>query len=290
MELFGDFSKTITKPTALKDNEFNELREIIYRNTGLYFPETKRYLLETRIYQRMRALQINEPIEYLRILRKDGEQGEFPQLVNSITINETYFFRNEFQLKAFEESILPEVIEHRQQGIKKYIRIWSAGCSSGEEPYTLAMIIKERIQPRYPDVNFQIWGTDINTSVLKKAEKGVYREYSIRRMPTRYLNKFFTRKNDLYILDETIRKMVFFKHLNLLDKQKMDVMRMFDIIFCANVLIYFDEEAKRKVVASLYDALNPGGYLLMGYSEVMYGVSQAFKPVHFNRAIGYKKE
>ncbi len=290
MDFFSQISLTSQQTERLSRDAFEDLREIIYKNTGLFFPENKKYLLETRLGQRISALQLKNYTEYIELLKNGAMHKEFPVLINSITINETYFFRNEPQLEVLEKELLPAVVSVKLKMNHPKVKIWSAGCSSGEEPYTFAMIIHEKIQPRFPGIQFEIWGTDINTNVLHKAKQGEFRQYSIRKVPSVYMRKYFSKEGDRYRLQSPIKEMVIFKHLNLFDKSRMNSMRNFDIIFCENVLIYFDKDAKIQVITSLYDALNRGGYLLLGYSEALYGLSQAFKPVHFPRTIVYKKE
>ena len=290
MDFFSQISLTSQKPSSLSDDAYEELRDLIYQKTGLFFPENKKYLLENRVGQRITALKLESFRQYIQLLKNGNQHSEFPKLINTITINETYFFRNEPQYKAFEKELIPLMIKEKEQHNQNRIRIWSAGCSSGEEPYTIAMILREKITSRYPNMVFEIVGTDINTTVLSKAEQAEYRDYSVRKVPQLYLQKYFKKSDNYYQLQPSIKKMVKFQHLNLLDKFKMTMMRNFDVIFCENVLIYFDQEAKSKAVSLLYDALNPGGYLLLGYSEALYGLSGAYKPVHFTKSIAYKKE
>ncbi len=270
---------------VLSDTEFQQLRQLIYEKTGIYFQDNKRYLLESRVGRRLSELRLPNGKAYLHMLLNGQGQGEFHQLVNAITINETYFFRAPAHLEVLEQHILPEWLRTKRQ-----IRIWSAGCSSGEEPYTLAIFLRDRILPRYPYAHFEIIGTDINTNVLQQAQQGIYGDYAIRNLPPEYLQRYFVRKGDRYQIRDEIRQMVKFQVLNLADAVAMNAMHHFDLIICANVLIYFDDNMKRRVVQSFYRSLVPGGYLFVGFSETLYGISQAFQPVRFGKAIVYRKE
>lgn len=270
---------------------FKKFRDFIYEQCGISFTENKKYLLEGRIAKRLEAHNLETFDDYFRLITSSSAaREELPSLFEVVTINETYFFRNPPQFEALEQVILPEILTARQSQGNKKIRIWSAASSSGEEAYTISMMILERIKPQFPGFTFEIVGSDINTAVLEKARSGVFKEYSVRNMPAHYLNKYFTRDGDKYILTPEVRNQVKFMCVNLYDTPTMRTMTGFDVIFCCNVLIYFDTVAKQQVVADLYDALNKTGYLFIGYSESLHGVSKAFKLVHFPKTIAYKKE
>lgn len=276
---------------TLTDEAFKELRDIIYKTSGIYYSESKKYLLESRILKRIQTLKLNSLYDYVNFIKNPANKGELKNLFDAITINETYFFRAEQQFEAVEKIIIPELIRNKSgQSGQIVIRIWSAACSTGEEPYTLAMIVLEKIKPIYPNVQFQILGSDISNQVLEIAKSGVYKEYSVRNMPDSYLKKYFIAKDGYYYLKDEVKRLVRFSNINLFDASQVRLVSNCDIIFCANVLIYFDIPAKQRVVSLLYDALNPGGYLFIGYSESLHGISKAFKLVHLPKAIAYKKE
>jgi chemotaxis protein methyltransferase CheR len=285
---FG-FSKA--KKKELSPAEFDEWRKFIYELTGIYFQDNKKYLLESRLLKRVNFLKLNSFKEYLEYLKKNrNNKAEYNELFEVITINETFFFRNQPQLDALVTKVIPEIMAMPENRNKTRIKIWSAACSSGEEPYSVAITIKEMIQPKYPNVRFEIVGTDINYQVLNTARSGIYKEYAVRNTPPYYIKKYFKAENGRYILSSDVKRMVTFKILNLADDMEMRRMRDFDVIFCANVLIYFDKESKMRVVNHLYNALNKGGYLFIGYSETLHGISKAFKLVSFPKTVGYKKE
>jgi chemotaxis protein methyltransferase CheR len=276
--------------TKLPDDLFQQLRKLIYEHTGIFFADNKKYLLESRVSRRLTAMGVDTFRDYYGKLMNGAGPAEMPHLINAITINETFFFRNEPQFAALEGTILPELIEKKRQSGSNKVRIWSAASSTGEEPYTIGLIIREKFQPRFPGIKFEVVATDINTQVLDVARRGIYKEYSIRNTPKNYLDRYFKQDEDKFILNEEIRKAVEFRQLNLFYKDGMKTMRDFDIVFAANVLIYFDFNSKQAVVSSIYNSLNRGGYFFVGYSETLYGLSQAFKPVHFDKAIAYRKE
>jgi chemotaxis protein methyltransferase CheR len=275
----------------LSDETFVMLREFIYGKTGIYFPVKKKYLLEGRLGKRLQLLKLDNFEDYLQLLKYGLQrESEFEFLCNTVTINETSFFRNEAQINAFQQKLAMEVIEAKQKLGIHTLRIWSAACSSGEEPYTLAMVYLEHLKPRYPNLQVEIVGTDINTAVLDMAQTAEYNQYAIRNTSEHYVNKYFDHCNGLYRLHTEVKELVQFEYLNLVDRQKMRHMTRFDFIFCANVLIYFDEKSKVQVIGDMYDSLNRSGYLFIGSSEMLHRITAAFKLVSMPKATAYKKE
>jgi chemotaxis protein methyltransferase CheR len=283
------FSFSPAQDIKLTQQEFVEWRKLIYDLCGIYFQDNKKYLLESRLQKRIKHLHIKNFEKYLLYLKTNpNREEEKKQLYEAITINETFFFRNQPQLDALVTNIIPEILENKPGGIKK-LRIWSAASSSGEEAYSIAMILNELILPKYPHLKVEIIGTDINYAVINAANTGIFKEYSIRNTPPIYLKKYFEKVNNTYVIDPKIKEMVTFKVSNLYDDNELKMMGKADIIFCANVLIYFDQQSKTKVVSNLYNNLNTNGYLFIGYSETLHGISKAFKLVSFPKTIGYKK-
>lgn len=281
-----------SKSTVMSASLFESIRKYIYENTGIYFQDNKKYFLESRLQRRMNYLGLKTFEEYFDLLRFSvNGQSEKKYFYEAITINETFFFRNQPQLDALAQTILPEIILQKQTQGKNKIRIWSAASSSGEEAYSVAMIFQDLIKPRYPNFELEVIGTDINAAVVETANQAIYRDYSIRNTPPYYLKKYFkVTTHGTYEVIPEIKKMASFKVMNLYDDAAMKMMYNFDVIFCANVLIYFDVASKIKVVSHLYNSLNKGGYLFIGYSETLHGISKAFKLVSFPNTVGYKKE
>lgn len=276
---------------SLSLKAFETWRKYIYETTGIYFQDNKKYLLESRLQKRISHLGMNSYEVYLDYIKfNPSGTAEVKYLYEAITINETFFFRNQPQLDALVTSILPEIITSKEKLGKNKIRIWSAACSSGEEAYSIAMMINDLIKPKYPKMEFEIVGTDISNAVVDVARRGSYKEYSVRNTPVYYLKKYFKTNGTSFDLDSTIKGMAYFKLLNLYDDLSMRTMINFDVIFCANVLIYFDQSSKIKVINHLYNSLYKGGYLFIGYSETLHGISKAFKLTSFPKTIGYKKE
>jgi chemotaxis protein methyltransferase CheR len=274
----------------LTPDEFQRFADLIYRRTGIKFEQKKMYFVAKRIEKRMEELNIENPLEYLRLIKfADGNGGEFQNLVNLLTVNETYFFRDFPQLQAFAEHCLVQVVENKNKKGDGTIRIWSAGCSTGEEPYTLSIILHEMLE----DISawqIEILATDIDLNALKKAEEGVYESRSVKDVPPEYISKYFIRFKDKYIIKEKVKNLVSFEHLNLFDGQAIRHKKGFDFIFCRNVLIYFDEVSRRKVVDHFYVALAKGGFIFLSSSESLSRITTAFKLKRLGGHLVYTKE
>lgn len=288
-------SPLLARPVAaavpkMGDETYRLLREFIYQQCGIFFPDNKKYLLEGRLGKRLQTLNIPDFEGYLQQLKYGSRRTEeMRHFYDAITINETFFFRNEPQFEAFENTLVPSLLASRG-GQNGKIRIWSAATSSGEEAYTLAMLFLERIRPRHPGLELEVVGTDISQTVIDTARKGVYRDYSIRTMQKYYLDKYFTIEDSRYHVRADVKRLVRFEHLNLYDSRRMKAMMNFDVIFCCNVLIYFDARSKVQVVSNLFDSLRRGGFLFIGYAESLHGISTAFELVNFPKTVAYKKE
>ncbi len=279
----------LTSGVKMSDDTFRLIREFIYQQTGIYFQDNKKYLLEGRLGKRLQVLNLGTFEEYLQLIKYGTRRNEeLKFFYDAITINETFFFRNEPQFEAFEKTLVPAILAGKPPRYK--LRVWSSASSSGEEAHTIAMLYLERLKPKYPALELEVVGTDINSTVLDTARKGVYRDYSVRNMPKMYLDKYFKAEDGRFTVRDDVRRLVRFEHLNLYDQIRMRQMGTYDIIFCCNVLIYFDAPSKIQVVSNLYDALNRGGFLFIGYAESLHGISTAFKLENFPKTVAYKKE
>ncbi len=259
----------------LPDDIFRLLRDFIHDYCGIYFDDGSKFLLERRLSRRLEQHRLKNFEEYYHFLKYDRKrEEELVVLVDNLTTNETYFFRESPQLRAFSEEILPEL--RQSLAARKVLRIWSAGCSTGEEPYTIAILLLES-GDWWRDWQVEILGSDINQRVLHTARKGVYKKSAHRATSPEMLAKYFVQdeKNDYRIIDR-VKELVSFSSVNLLDPHKTSLISNMDIIFCRNVIIYFDREAKKKVIESFYQKLREGGYLLLGHSESLINISNAF--------------
>jgi len=270
--------------------QFEQLVDFIYLRSGIKFDNRKHQFIEKRIRERMDSLRMLDVEEYIRLVKfTDFDKREFQLLINSLTTNESYFFRDFNQLQSFAEHCLTEVVTEKAEKNHYNLKIWSAGCSRGEEPYTIAIILKEILND-VKDWNIEITATDIDDEVLNKANIAVYDERAVKEMPEEYVKKYFTQRNGFYYLSNEIKPMVKFQNQNLNDQQAMRKMKNFDFIFCRNVLIYFDEVSRKRVVDNLYMSLNAGGYVFLGSSESIARITNAFTLKRKGNFLVYKKE
>ncbi|MGB9791881.1 MAG: CheR family methyltransferase [Thermacetogeniaceae bacterium] len=270
---------------VLSKEEYALLVDYIKAKTGLAYDERKRYYVEKRVLDRMRATNMASFRDYFRYLRGDLSGRELQQLLNQLTVNETYFFREYDQLKCFAEEALPEVVAGMGPGDR--VRVWSAGCSTGEEAYTLAIILFEMLGEGGPD--FEVHATDINSEVLTRARLGVYDGRAVREVPEVYLDRYFTRSGGKYVVVPRLKEKVRFYQVNLKDRGQMARMRGFHAIFCRNVLIYFDDVGRREVALHFYESLLPNGFIFLGHSESMSRILPVFRVRKFKSAIIYQK-
>ena len=222
---------------------------------------------------------------YLREVEATGE--ELQALTNIMTVNETYFFREEYQFKCLVDSILPEIVKTKKPG--STLRIWSIPSSSGEEPYSIALYLTE-FWPDIANWDVELISSDIDTSILKKARAGKYSQRSVQHLPLQLLNRHFKcSSNNEYQISDDFRQAVEFTHVNLSEPADTRQYRGFDVIFCRNLLIYFDDLSRQKAAEAFYDALNPGGYICLGHSESMSRITSLFRVRKFPEAIVYQK-
>jgi len=273
----------------LTNQEFILLRDFVYEKAGIYFAENKRYLLESRLAGRLDDLGLSSFEEYHYYLKYGGQKTgqELISLFDLVTTNETSFFRNPPQLDAFKMIVQKAYTNGcwPEGGLK----IWSAGCSTGEEPYTLAILMLELNAAMGKPRPFTIFGTDISTRALESAKRAIFNQYSVRNTDKGVLHKYFTEKKGLHILNDVVKTQVTLDFLNLMDFDSYRKYKQMDMIFCRNVLIYFDDKAKKKVIENFYESLKPKGYLTIGHAESLHNISRGFKPLIFPGTIAYQK-
>lgn len=270
----------------ITNDDFNKFREYFYRKTGISFEPSKRYFVDKRLVERIEASKCDSFRGYFAMMRFQASGDELQMLTNLMTVNETYFLREEYQFQCMVESILPSIVQSKTD--KRPIRIWSIPSSSGEEPYSIAMYLLER----WPLINtwdVEIISSDIDTRMIQKARKGLFSARSVQFMPSLWLRKYFKKMGDEYQISDTLRQAVEFTRVNLSEIEDTRAYRNFDIIFCRNLLIYFDDVSRKTAAETFYDALNPGGYICLGHSESMSRISSLFKVRKFSDAIVYQK-
>jgi chemotaxis protein methyltransferase CheR len=270
--------------------ELVRIRDVIYQTAGIFHPDNKLRLLQDRCLRRMNEVQISSLGQYLECLtRSPNRHGELIALLNEITIGETSFFRNQAQLDALRSVVIPNILQAKAKLPIRRLRVWSAGCSTGEEPYTLRMLMLEELSGLLKDWSTEILATDLNERSLAHAREASYDNYSTRNLTPVYRGKYFNPQGDKLQVSLLARSNVSFSRLNLSDDSRMTSMKSMDAIFCCNVLIYFDLASKRRVIQHFFNNLLPHGYLFLGRSESLYGVNDDFRLVHLPGATAYVK-
>lgn len=266
--------------------DFRLLRDLINEHAGLHFDDDDLNIFDRRLSPRVVALELDSFHEYYKYLRLNLRGAtEMDEAIELLTTNETYFFRQEYQLRAFRDEILPRLAEDNFR--KKRLSIWSAGCSTGEEAYTIAMLVQE--SGLFAGWDVRIIGSDISRRSVAAARRGVYQRPSFRTTSEVRQRSFFQAGEDgMHVLDQ-IKKVCHFGRLNLLDGGNAAIVGVMDVVFCRNVLIYFDARSRRRVIDNLYDRLVPGGYLLLGHSESLLNLSTAFELVHLKEDLVYRR-
>ncbi len=276
-----------------QDPVYLRVRDLVYQSCGIYHSEEKLYLLVAACKRRMAVItdHVTSGREYLDVLtnplKRDQETRE---LLNQITIGETCLFRSQAQLNALHNVILPEIAAERSKiGLKK-LKVWSAGCSTGEEPYTLAMFLLEEKEKLLKDWTFEIQATDLNDNSVEKARAGVYGDYALRNTPELFKRKYFVPADGTKLkVKEEVKSRITFTRLNLNDDSRMLFMKGMDLIFCCNVLIYFDEVSKKRVVQHFFSNLMPSGCFFLGQAESLFQVNDDFRLVHLPGTTVYRK-
>ncbi len=266
----------------LTDAHFEKFRVLIYDASGITFSNSNRPILESRLRERLRAAKLEDVGTYFDLINRNGE--EMKLFLDSITTNLTRFFRNQAHFDALVNHVLPDLVAFkRAKGLEKKIRVWSAGCSTGEEPYTIAMIFKDKLPT---DFGFEIIASDLSLKSLMTASQGFYPEARIVGIPEPYLPRFFNKVGDGYQAKDEIKGRIKFDYHNL----KFDSgLRNLDIIFCRNVLIYFDEAAQKNVIDRFWTSMTNHGFLYIGHSESLFGMNTQFKFLKTEWAVLYNK-
>ena len=272
----------------LSREDFEQIRKVVKNRSGIWLSDAKLNFLKLRLAPRLRETSMETARDYYYFLKYDSNgEKELDDLVDAVAVNETYFFREEHQLKDFMQGIIPQ-LSHVNKGMNP-LSIWSAACSTGEEPYTLAMLLLEHASTIHPS-KIRILASDISQTALHAAREGIYDNYSLRYLPESYRVKYFDETWDgRYAIKNRVKQLVNFGRINLMDSFAANRVKNMECIFCRNVLIYFDDVDKSRCINNLYQSLVSGGYLLLGHSESLARISDLFEIVRMNNSVLYKK-
>ena len=272
---------------GLSDQDLSTFCEFFYRKTGIRLDGRKRYFLERRLIERARICGASSFRDYLGMLKFDRTGNEMEALISEMTVNETYFWRENYQFECMTKRMLDEVAVNKRTGER--IRIWSVPCSTGEEPYTIAIHILEH-WAKADQYDIEIYASDIDNAVLKQAAEGIYEERALSRLPAAYRNKYFRPLGERsWQIVDGLRGSITFARTNLADPVQTARFQGIDLIFCRNLLIYFDEASRRIAAENIHAALNPGGFVCLGHSESMSRISSLFRPRQFPEALVHQK-
>jgi chemotaxis protein methyltransferase CheR len=279
-------SPTAERGIVITDADFHKFRDFFYRKTGIHFDEGKRYFVDKRLAERIESTGAPDFRSWFVALRFESKGEELQRLVNLMTVNETYFFRETYQFDCLVNSLMDEVVRHKRPGER--IRIWSVPSSTGEEPYSIALYLLE-YWPHIERYDVEILSSDIDTEVLAAAERGVYSARSVGQLPRDLLRRYFQARGEEYVLSRDIVDAVHFSRVNLTEAQDTRAFRGIDVIFCRNLLIYFDDQSRRTAAEAMFDALNPGGFVCLGHSESMSRITSIYTVRRFPDAMVYQK-
>ena len=274
-----------TPAAQLSDNEFGLFRDLIYDECGVRIGSEKRAFLESRLRRRMAVLGVSTALEYYGVVRySKTKMHELPVLLDIMMICETSFFRNQPQFDLLTDVVLPEIVAHKVRAGSRLIRVWSAGCSTGQEPYSTAIALLERL-PEPETWSIRVFASDLSFTALERAQSGVYSGDQIRGLREPILAKYFRAEGGNYIIKDEVKRKVVFDYHNLKNDNGL---RSLDVVFCRNVMIYFDVEEQRRLITRFTECLVPGGFLFIGHAESLQGLSQKFAMVHRDKGIAYR--
>ncbi len=294
---------TTSVPVQLTEAELKLLQTLVYQECGMYFDERRAHFLQDRLQRRLKACQLDSFYSYYRLLTSGEGKQELSALLEHLTVNETSFFRNKPQLELFQKTTLEEILHRKQDRRDFSLRMWSAGCSTGQEPYTMAMQVSDALAYYYlrnplpfempspkplipPPWKVEILASDISYSALRAAQEGVYPESQMEPVDYSYRLRYFDKLGDRYAVKKTLKELVHFDFHNL--KTEFLPQRN-DVIFCRNVMIYFDEAEQKRLIDKFYRCLNPEGYLFVGHAESLFGLSDKFRMIHQNNGTAYQR-
>jgi len=274
-----DFHFNLNMP-ELDSKSFARIQALVYDYLGINLKDTKQLMVRNRLIRKIKALRFKDFNEYLDFIENPQNESHFQEFVNAITTNKTDFFREHKQFEILRDEILPELEEHqRQANGQRYLRVWSAACSTGEEPYTIAMVLKDYFEEK-KDWKYKILATDINSQVLEQSQLGVYPVSALEPIPQEQLRKYFLKgvgnQEGFFQVKPELKEVVVFKQLNLFTPE-YPFRKGVDIIFCRNTAIYFDKIKKIELFHQFYQWLKPGGYMFIGHSESLNNIHQEFK-------------
>ncbi|HXW93854.1 MAG TPA: protein-glutamate O-methyltransferase CheR [Terriglobales bacterium] len=296
-------ASTSLPPPQLSEPELKLLQALVYQECGMHFDSRRTHFLMDRLQRRLKECRMDSFYSYYRLLVSQEGKAELAKLVENLTVNETSFFRNQAQLDLFHKQILDDLLRQKQEKREFTMRMWSAGCSTGQEPYTIAMLVADALSyhclrnptghpvtvPKplvVPPWKVEILASDINYTVLRIAQDGIYNELQMASVDYNYRLRHFDKVGDRYVVKKGLKELVYFDFHNLKTEY---LPQRNDVIFCRNVMMYFDEAEQKRLIEKFYRCLNPGGYLLIGHAESLMGLSEKFNMIYRGNGTAYQR-
>src|SRR5881409_2354152 len=294
---------TITAQVQLTEAELKLLQTLVYQECGMFFDERRSHFLKDRLQRRLKACQLDSFYSYYRLLTSREGRAELALLLENLTVNETSFFRNKPQLELFQKSVLEDILRRKQEPRDYTLRVWSAGCSAGQEPYTVAILICDALAYYYlrnplpfdmpspkplipPPWRVEILASDISYSVLRAGQEGAYNENQMSSVDYSYRLRYFDKVGERYAVKKALKEVVHFDFHNLKTEY---LPQRNDVIFCRNVMMYFDEAEQKRLIDKFHRCLNPAGHLFIGHAESLLGLTEKFTLVHRDSGTAYQK-
>lgn len=289
--------------TQLSEPELKLLQALVYQECGMHFDERRAHFLQDRLQRRLKECHLDSFYSYYRLLISQEGKQELSRLLENLTVNETSFFRNKAQLELFHKYILDEILRGKQARGDQFLRIWSAGCSTGQEPYTIAMMVSDSLAYHHlrspasaqntwpkplipPPWKVEILASDINYQVLRAGQEGIYAEHHMNSVDYNYRLRYFDKVGERYAIKKALKEFIHFDFHNLKTEY---LPQRNDVIFCRNVMMYFDEPEQKRLVEKFARCLNPGGYLLVGHAESLLGLTDKFTMIYRSNGTAYQK-
>ena len=288
---------------ALTDTELKLLQTLVYQECGMHFDDRRTSFLQDRVQRRLKDCHLDSFYSYYRLLISQHGKQELSRLLENLTVNETSFFRHKAQMEFFQRNVMDDILKRKEERREFALRIWSAGCSTGQEPYTLAMLVADALSYYYlrnphtfetpvpkplvpPPWRVEILASDLNYSVLRSAQLGSYGEHQMLAVDYGYRLRYFDKVGDRYAVKRNVKELVHFDFHNLKTEY---LPQRNDVIFCRNVMMYFDEPEQKRLIEKFYRCLNPHGYLFVGHAESLLGLTAKFQMVHHNSGTAYQR-
>lgn len=283
-----DSQSVFPEEIVMSEQNFSELQSIIYNTSGFYISGGNKYRINKYINENLVNMNLEGIQDYLSYINKPEGKKEIYNIVGSISIQNDKFFANMNRIRALVSDIIPNIIENTRSAGNNKVNIWFTNTSRGEEVYSIAIVLAEQIIPQYPDMQFKIYASDINRSLIEFANEAEYNQISIENVRDELLDKYFIKKKRKYAVTDNIKYLVKFRKIVLFDRNQISSLPKMDLVFCSSILVYFDLASRQKLVSNIKKAMNDNSYLILGKNESLGNIDHGMELIHFNKLMAYK--